>query len=85
MLRDVERALALLPSRQRTAIHLIAVDGRPYDEAARLMNMSVAAVRCHLSRGRERLRDLVEGSAGSRPAMRCSGERSNARLIPEYV
>jgi RNA polymerase sigma-70 factor (ECF subfamily) len=85
MLRDVERALARLPSRQRTAIRLIAVDGCSYDEAARLMNMSVAAVRCHLSRGRERLRDLVEGSAGSRPAMRCSGAKSNTIMTLEPV
>jgi RNA polymerase sigma-70 factor (ECF subfamily) len=61
MLRDVERALARLPFRQRTAIRLVAVEGLSYDAAARRMGLSVAAVRCHLSRGRDRLRDLVEG------------------------
>jgi RNA polymerase sigma factor (sigma-70 family) len=59
MMRDVERALALLPSRQRTAIRLIGIEGLSYDEAARLTGMTVAALRCHLSR--ERLREMVEG------------------------
>jgi RNA polymerase sigma-70 factor, ECF subfamily len=65
MMRDVERALALLPSRQRTAIRLIAVEELSYDEAAGLMGMTVAAVRCHLSRGRERMREMVEGHTAS--------------------
>src|SRR4051812_13782973 len=65
MMRDVERALSLLPANQRTAIRLIGVEGLSYGEAARLMGLSVAAVRCHLSRGRERLRELVEGRTAS--------------------
>jgi RNA polymerase sigma-70 factor, ECF subfamily len=95
MMRDVERAMSLLPPYQRTAIRLVGIDGRSYDEAARLMNMSVAAVRCHLSRGRERLRDRVEGHTPSplrsrvpsapKPAARRSGARPNAIPTPEYV
>jgi RNA polymerase sigma-70 factor (ECF subfamily) len=62
-LRDVERALRRLPAPQQTAISLIALDGRSYDEAAGEMGLSVAAVRCHLARGRERLRSAVYGGA----------------------
>lgn len=58
-LRDVERVLRRLPEAQRTAISLIALDGKSYDEAASEMGISVAAVRCHLARGRERLRSAV--------------------------
>src|SRR4051794_8922061 len=65
MMRDLERGLSLLPLPQRTAIRLIGVEGCSYEEAARLMDMTVAAVRCHLWRGRERLRELVEGSTAS--------------------
>jgi RNA polymerase sigma-70 factor (ECF subfamily) len=65
MMRDVQRALSLLPSRQRNAIRLVGVGGKSYEEAARLMGMTVAALRCHLSRGRERLRDLVDGRAAA--------------------
>jgi RNA polymerase sigma-70 factor (ECF subfamily) len=84
MMRDVERAMTLLSTRQRTAIRLVGVEGRSQDEAARLMGLSVAALRCHLWRGRERLREIVEGSAGStlpRSApLRCPAEtRSRPR------
>jgi RNA polymerase sigma-70 factor, ECF subfamily len=49
MIRDVERALRRLPSNQRTAVKFIGIDGKSYEEAAHLMRMSVAAVRCHLA------------------------------------
>jgi len=61
MMHDVERALARLPAHQRTAIRLVGIEECSYEEAARLMDMTVAAVRCHLSRGRNRLREMVEG------------------------
>ena len=63
VMRDLERALARLPERQQTAVRLIGIGGKSYEEAARLMEMSVAAVRCHLARGRERLRLMLEGRA----------------------
>src|SRR3954451_17125884 len=59
MMRDVERGLSLLPLPQRTAIRMIGIEGCSYEQAAQLMGLSVAAVRCHLWRGRERLRDMV--------------------------
>jgi RNA polymerase sigma-70 factor (ECF subfamily) len=65
VMRDLERALYRLPSHQQTAIRLVGIDGRSYEEAAQIMEMSVAAVRCHLARGRERLRTMIEGGAGS--------------------
>lgn len=61
MMRDLERAMLRLSSEQRMAIRLIGIEGRSYDETARLMGISVAAVRCHLSRARERLRGMVQG------------------------
>jgi len=63
MLRDVERALRRLPSNQRTAVKFIGIDGKSYEEAAHLMRMSVAAVRCHLARGRKSVRTMVNGGA----------------------
>lgn len=61
MMRDLERGLARLPAPQRTAIRLVGIEECSYEEAARLMDMTVAAVRCHLSRGRNRLHEMVEG------------------------
>ena len=95
MMRDLERGLSMLPLPQRTAIRLIGVEGCSYDEAARLMDMTVAAVRCHLWRGRERLRELVEGSTASpqrarphspaKPAARRSKKILNTTTHAEYV
>ena len=95
MMRDLERGLARLPAHQQTAIRLVGIDGRSYEEASRLMDMSVAAVRCHLSRGRERLREMVEGRTAtpvrirslprSRPATSHLGQGQSLLKQLEYV
>jgi RNA polymerase sigma factor (sigma-70 family) len=59
LLRDVERALRRLPTKQRSAVVLAAVDGTSYNEAASIMGLSVDAVRCHLARARTALRTAV--------------------------
>ena len=59
------------------------------------MDMTVAAVRCHLWRGRERLREMVEGSTASpqrarphsptKPAASHSERILNTTAHAEYV
>jgi RNA polymerase sigma-70 factor (ECF subfamily) len=63
--RDVLDALAALPEEQRTVILLVAVEDLSYEEAARVIGVPIGTVMSRLSRGRERLRRLVEGE---RPA-----------------
>jgi RNA polymerase sigma-70 factor (ECF subfamily) len=58
-LRDVERAFRRLPTKQRSAVLLAGIEGRPYSEVAGEMGLSVDAVRCHLARAREQLRKAV--------------------------
>ena len=58
-LRDVERAFRRLPQKQRSAVLLAGIEGKPYSEAARTMGLSVDAVRCHLARARDQLRKAV--------------------------
>jgi RNA polymerase sigma-70 factor, ECF subfamily len=60
VLRDVAGALRRLPSKQRIAVMLACVDGKSYEEVAEAMGLSVSAVRCHLARGRNRLRTAIE-------------------------
>ena len=60
MLRDVAGALRRLPSKQRIAVMLACVEGKSYEEVAETMGLSVSAVRCHLARGRNRLRTAME-------------------------
>jgi RNA polymerase sigma-70 factor, ECF subfamily len=59
-LRDVAGALRRLPSKQRIAVMLACVEGKSYEETAEAMGLSVSAVRCHLARGRNRLRTAME-------------------------
>jgi RNA polymerase sigma-70 factor (ECF subfamily) len=65
MLRDVGAVLRRLPAKQRTALQLVGVEGKSYEEVATAMGLSVGAVRCHLARGRGRLREAVSGSEAS--------------------
>jgi DNA-directed RNA polymerase specialized sigma24 family protein len=58
-LRDVERAFRRLPAKQRSAMLLAGIEGKSYSEVARMMGLSVDAVRCHLARARDQLRDAV--------------------------
>jgi RNA polymerase sigma-70 factor, ECF subfamily len=56
---DLSRSLAKLSPRQRASIYLHYIADLPLKEVARLMGTSVAAVKVHLFRGRERLRALL--------------------------
>jgi RNA polymerase sigma-70 factor (ECF subfamily) len=60
VLRDVAGALRRLPGKQRIAVMLACVEGKSYEEVAEEMGLSVSAVRCHLARGRNRLRTAME-------------------------
>jgi RNA polymerase sigma-70 factor (ECF subfamily) len=67
VLRDLYAALRRLPSNQRSAVLLIGVEGKSYDEAAQALGTSVGSVRSHLSRGRDRLRTAVQGTDARTP------------------
>jgi RNA polymerase sigma-70 factor (ECF subfamily) len=58
--RDVLAALDTLPDDQRAVILLIAVEDLSYADAARTLGVPIGTVMSRLSRGRERLRRLVE-------------------------
>jgi RNA polymerase sigma-70 factor, ECF subfamily len=67
LLRDLGEALRRLSSNQRSAVLLIGVEEKSYEEAAQTMGTSVGAVRSHLARGRDRLRTAVRGSDARSP------------------
>jgi RNA polymerase sigma-70 factor, ECF subfamily len=58
-LRDLDRALALLPDEQRSVILLVGLEGMDYDTAAKVVGVPVGTIRSRLSRGREGLRRLM--------------------------
>ncbi len=53
------RALDTLPEAQRQVILLAGLEGLPYREIARVLNLPLGTVMSRLSRGRERLRHLM--------------------------
>jgi RNA polymerase sigma-70 factor, ECF subfamily len=59
-LRDLERAIAMLPEGQRQAILLVGLEGMRYDEVARVLDIPVGTVRSRLSRGRHMLRKMID-------------------------
>jgi RNA polymerase sigma-70 factor (ECF subfamily) len=60
-LRDLERAIAMLPKSQRQAILLVGLEGMRYDEVARTLDVPVGTIRSRLSRGRAMLGKLMRG------------------------
>src|ERR1700747_2814166 len=59
-LRDVERAIKLLPEEQRQVILLVGLEGMRYEEVAAVLDIPIGTVRSRLSRGREMLRRLMD-------------------------
>lgn len=57
---DLVAALRRLPERQRMAVMLHDYADRPTKEVAEILGCSTATVHVHLSRGRKRLRELLE-------------------------
>ncbi len=58
-LQRVRAALASLPEQQREVIELHWFEDSPYEEIARIVGASVAAVRVRAHRGYERLRKIL--------------------------
>lgn len=60
--RDLDRALAMLPLDQREVLLLITLEELSYEEAATALDIPIGTVMSRLSRAREKLRTLLAGS-----------------------
>ena len=60
-LRDIESALNLLPDEQREILLLVALEEMSYAEIASTLDIPVGTVMSRLSRGRDRLRSIMNG------------------------
>lgn len=58
---EMDAALARLPLGQREVILLVALEQMPYEQVAATLGIPVGTVMSRLSRGRERLRELLDG------------------------
>ena len=63
-LRDLQRALAQLPDEQRAVVLLVGLEQLSYAEAAGALGVPIGTVMSRLSRGRERLRQLMGEAPG---------------------
>jgi RNA polymerase sigma-70 factor (ECF subfamily) len=70
LLDEVAAALARLPDEQRAVLLLVGVEDFTYAEAARILGIPIGTVISRLSRGRERIRQLVEGAEANEPRLR---------------
>ncbi len=61
MLNDLAAAIERLPAEQRQTVLLIGLEGFSYREVARITGAPIGTVMSRLSRGRERLRELIAG------------------------
>jgi RNA polymerase sigma-70 factor (ECF subfamily) len=73
VLDELRRALSLLPAEQREVLLLVGLEQFSYAESADVLGVPLGTVMSRLSRGRERLRVLLE--AGGTPAERSSNLR----------
>ncbi|MBK7766082.1 MAG: sigma-70 family RNA polymerase sigma factor [Sulfuritalea sp.] len=61
-LRDIERALGLLPLEQREILLLVGLEELSYADVARVLKLPQGTVMSRLSRGRKRFRALLLGA-----------------------
>lgn len=77
-LRDLERAMAGLPSERREIILLVSLEGMSYEAVAKLLGVAIGTVRSRLSRGRAALRQALERGAAPAPGSRAQDDRAAA-------
>jgi RNA polymerase sigma-70 factor (ECF subfamily) len=62
---DLESALRQLPDEQREVLLLVALEEMSYADIAAALGIPIGTVMSRLSRGRERLRQIMEGQKPS--------------------
>ena len=60
---DLDKALARLPEEQRSVLLLVALEEMRYEDVAVTLGIPLGTVMSRLSRGRERLRQILAGQA----------------------
>jgi RNA polymerase sigma-70 factor, ECF subfamily len=56
---ELDRALAEISAEQREVLLLVGLEGMDYKSVAQILDVPIGTVRSRLSRGRERLRELM--------------------------
>ncbi|MDR6951401.1 RNA polymerase sigma-70 factor (ECF subfamily) [Ancylobacter sp. 3268] len=73
-LAQIRDAFMVLPEEQRSALHLVAIEGLGYAEAAAALGIPQGTLMSRLSRARAALRAVEDGTAaGGRPHLKVVG------------
>lgn len=82
-LKDLERALLHLPPEQREVVLMIGLEGMSYQQAATALGVPIGTIMSRLSRGREMLRRLTEGSERicALPTRAVAAQRKHLRVV----
>ena len=64
---DMQRALLTLAPEQREVVLLIALEDMTYADVSRALGIPIGTVMSRLSRGRDKLRHLMNGEPGRKP------------------
>lgn len=76
--QQVQTAFMSLPDEQRAALHLVAIEGLSYQEAANALKIPVGTLMSRLGRARATLRGF---EAGTHLAQAAEGKRPRLRII----
>ena len=79
-LQQIAQAFQALPDEQRAVLHLVAIEGLPYNEAARALGIPLGTLMSRIGRARAALRSFEEGTTAvsqpeplTRPNLRVVG------------
>ncbi|RWM27760.1 MAG: sigma-70 family RNA polymerase sigma factor [Mesorhizobium sp.] len=76
-LSQVREAFLSLPEEQRSALHLVAIEGLSYAQAAEVSGVPLGTLMSRIGRARAALREMEEGaSAKARSHLRIVGDES---------
>jgi RNA polymerase sigma-70 factor (ECF subfamily) len=76
--QQIRQAFLCLPDEQRSALHLVAVEGLSYQEAAAALGIPTGTLMSRLGRARAALRAF---EAGQGPLQIATGQRPNLRVV----
>jgi RNA polymerase sigma-70 factor (ECF subfamily) len=62
---DLQRALGTLAPEQREVVLLVALEDMTYSDVSRALGIPIGTVMSRLSRGREKLRKVMDGASRS--------------------
>ncbi len=65
-LRDISRALDMLPDEQREVLVLVALEGMKYHQVTEILDIPIGTVMSRLSRARKRLSEILDLSGRGR-------------------